>query len=1121
MRFGLSLPGSGPAAAGQYRPGYKSMMLLRRLGGALLCLTATPQLPADPAAPAKPNIILILADDLGYGDLSCQNSKSGIHTPRLDALAAQSLRFTSAHAPSALCTPTRYSIMTGQYCWRSRLKSGVLNMWDEPLIPAERLTLPAFLRSQGYTTGCFGKWHLGLAWPFVGRIPAGFNTTVKCGDIDWTRRIGGGPVDHGFDYYFGINLANDPPYTYIRNDHVVEAPTVQYGTVTGLQSHWAGPGVPNWDWAQVLPTVVSNATSWVRQSAEQAPERPFFLYLALPGPHQPVAPTPEFVGTSQAGLYGDYVQELDAAVGQVLDALESSGASTNTLLIFTSDNGPDEFAYDRLQQYGHSSMGDLRGIKNDLWEGGHRVPFLARWPGKIASGSISAQVICHVDLMRTFADLLGAQLPQGAAEDSVSFLPTLLGATNVPPRSWLILESGPGQVGLWSNQWMFIDCPTGDGHVPELEPLWFKQSRGYALTNRLPGLLYDLAQDPAEATNLYGRQPALVTQMQSWLRTQRGTLTWRGSQSGKWTSYANWSGACSPEGCDLIFTNLTGTANWSQTLGADFAINSLTLRGLSQPMTLSPGGGYRLGIRNGIDLSLATADLTVAAPLVLLQSQVWTIRSNHTLTVAGPVSLEASNLMICGQGNLSFTNTISGPGRLTVRSSGFVLLSGCNRYTGGTELCGGGFLVAQHPQALGPGNLEIPNNSTLQIEPGITLTNSVTIAGCGGTFEKIPRGAITIYHPGNATLAGPVTLSADAGLYAHQAGSRLTLSGPIGGAANLTIFPGTGTVAFAANNVYTGATFVQGKLKLCAGPNRLPPATVLELANSPAASLELDTNDQTVSSLCGGGAKGGNVLLGGGNLIVNPAEACLYSGSLRGPGSLIKTNSGTLTLVGNSSYSGTTCVRGGDLLVNGTLLNSAVSVSGGLLGGTGTLTGPVTVENGGVLSPGMGLGTLNISNALSLAAGATVAIALDPVHQACSRIQGLHEVRYGGTLVLSNLAPASAFAPGQCFKVFSATAGSGQFAAILPAPGPGIAWKFIPSSGTLITVNQPALHAARPDVHTLLLSWTEPTFRLQAQTNPLSRGLSTNWFDYPQCVSPVLAPVPAGGQSLFFRLAAP
>jgi autotransporter-associated beta strand protein len=1097
----------------------------KRIGMVLLCLAASVPRTAEAVTPLphnKPNIVFILADDLGYGDVSCQNPASKIRTPRLDTLASQGMSFKNAHAPSALCTPSRYGFLTGQYCWRTRLESGVLNMWDEPLVAPERLTVAGLLRDQGYTNGCFGKWHLGMSWPFIGKVPPGFDTNVTPSAIDWSRRISGGPVDHGFDYYFGINIPNQPPYAFIQNDHVVGVPTVRYDTVTGQQSHWAGPGVPGWDWSQVLPCVVSNAAAWVQQCAASSPAQPFFLYLALPGPHQPVVPTAQFRGSSRAGAYGDYVQELDWAVGQVLDQIESSGIATNTLVIFSSDNGPDEFAYPRLQQYGHSSMGVLRGIKSDLWEGGHRVPFIAKWPGQVAAGSTSSQIICLVDFLRTVADLLGVQLPANSAEDSVSFLPAILGTSAGAGRSSLILESGPGQFGFWTNNWMFIDASTGDGHDPELEPLWFKQLRGYPLSNSYPALLYNLSSDLVERTNLYAAQPGLAGLLQEQLRGQRAMLTWCGAQSGAWVNGANWSAKQSPAGCDVHYSNATHATNFDQILGTSFSINSLTVDDIAQKVTISAGGPYGLTLYNGIDMDSATSDMAIETAVGLAQSQMWSVGSNRTLRVDGPVSLNGFDLMTCGQGNVILTNTLSGAGRLTIRSSGFVLLGGNNSFSGGVELSGGGFLVAQHSHALGVGSLDIPNNSTLQADPGVILTNPVTLAGFGDVFANAQCGAVTMYHPGQAELDGPVTLSGDTGFFARHAGAVLTIGGPISGEANVTIMPGAGTVVFAANNSYDGATLIGGTLKLANGTGRLPPTTRLFLANSNTASLDLDGHGQTVSLLCGGGTNGGNVALESGTLVVDQIAPSIYAGSLRGLGGLTKANSGTLTLAGTNDYVGTTRVSGGTLLVNGRLGNSSVFVSGGTLGGNGVITGPVTVETAGVLSPGPGLGALTISNGLTLADGSATTIQIDAVRHLSTCLRGLSHVTYGGTLLVNNISGAGTLAAGQSFRVFGAGASSGNFAAIGPAPGAGLAWRFIPETGMLVVVAQPIIHITRADSGHMLVSWTDSSFHLQIQTNSLASGLTTNWFDYPGgAASPILLPLIQGNEMLMLRLVGP
>lgn len=1068
------------------------------------------------SAPARPNILFILADDLGYGDLSYHNPSSKIQTPRLDALASQGMCFSSAHAPSGLCTPSRYSLMCGEFCWRSRLKSGVLNSWDEPVIARGKLTVATMLREQGYATGCFGKWHLGMSWPFVGVIPSGFDTTVKASDLDWTRRIGGGPIDHGFDYFFGLNIANEPPYAYLLNDHVLGVPNAHYDTATGLQSHWAGPGVSGWDWSRVLPDVVTNAVDWLQRRTSQNSAQPFFLYLALPGPHQPIVPNARFTGSSKAGLYGDYVQELDWAVGQMLDGLQASGAATNTLVIFTSDNGPDEFTYDRIQQYNHSSMGGLRGIKNDLWEGGHRVPFLARWPGQIAAGTSNSQLICHVDFMRTVADLVGARLPAHTAEDSISFLPALVGGTPSSVRSSLILESGDGQFGLWTNRWMFIDSSTGDGHNPEVEPLWFKQSRSYPLTNIYPALLYDLTRDLAESTNLYTQQTALSSQLQTLLRHQRGIQSWCGTQSGSWTNCANWSQNNLPTGSDLVFTNVTSSAVFTQTLGTNFSINSLSLLTLAQPLTLQAGGPFSLAIANGIDMSLASVDLVLNTPLALAGSQVWTVKSNRTLKVNAPISLNNSELMISGHGNVVASNIISGAGKLTLRSSGFVLLGGNNTYSGGTEVSGGGFLVVQTSGALGSGTVEIPNNSTLQLEPGVSLTNALTVQGHGATLQNVPHGALTLRHPGHAEFQSPVRLINDTAIGARALGGVLTFTGPISGNADISILPGDGVVVLATNNVYTGSTLIGGNLALD-GDELLPATTQVFLANSTNASLRLGNHHQTIRQLSGGG----KVTLANGTLLINQDVSSIYVGTLNGTGEVIKTNSGLLTLSGSNSFSGTITVSGGGLQINGALRDSSIVVRSAMLSGTGLITGPVQVEAGGILSPGPGLGTLTVSNSLTLGENSTTTIQLDSFRQTTAAVAGLSQIHYAGLLVVSDISATPNLAAGQSFPIFSASTATGQFSAIQPAPGPGLAWAFYPASGTLTVVAQPNLRAYLVDPTHYVVTWSGAGFRLQAQTNSLSPS-STNWFDYPGATtSPVTLSFLPATRALFLRLVGP
>lgn len=475
------------------------------------------------AAAERPNLVVILADDLGYGDLGCYNPQSKIPTPNLDRLAAEGLRFTDAHAPDAVCTPTRYGLLTGRYAFRSRLKSGVLPPWGAPLIEEDRLTLPALLRQHGYATACFGKWHLGWSWPTRdGRPPS---STDGIGNIDFARPIANGPTTRGFDRYFGVDLPNYPPYCFIDTDRTVGVPSVAAPQTKGGFNR-PGPMVPEWNLTNLLPELTTRAVRYVEEAAKATPARPFFLYFPLTAPHYQVVPAPAFKGRSQAGDYGDFVAQVDDTVGRVLEALARTGLARNTLVIFTSDNGPecveiDPGAYDRIPRHGHRSMGNLRGVKRDLWEGGHRVPLLARWPGRIAAGTVSDEVICHVDLLATCAALLERPLPRNAGEDSYNLLPLLLGrASGGPIREATVFHSGSGKFAIRQGDWVLIDAPTGNDNGPRGEPEWFKQERGYAPHSH-PGELYNLRDDLAQRRNLYAEQPEVVTRLKGLLERYR------------------------------------------------------------------------------------------------------------------------------------------------------------------------------------------------------------------------------------------------------------------------------------------------------------------------------------------------------------------------------------------------------------------------------------------------------------------------------------------------------------------------------------------------------------------------------------------------------------------------
>lgn len=466
----------------------------------------------------KPNVVLILADDMGYGDLGCYSSASKIPTPHLDRLATEGVRLTDAHAPSAVCTPTRYAVLTGRYCWRSRLRRGVLGGFSEHLIEDGRPTAASMLQASGYHTACIGKWHLGLDWQKragAGEPPA----DDPSHGIDFRLPARHGPTTVGFDAFHGIAASLDmPPYCYVDGDRVTaELDRVIEGSP--WDAFWRrGVIAEDFRHDDVLPHLTARAIAHIHERARE-PGRPFFLYFALPAPHTPILPQAPFRGKSGAGDYGDFCVQVDDVVGQVMRALQESGTAGNTLLLFTSDNGPERNAYERILRYRHYSMGALRGLKRDLWEGGHRVPFLARWPGRIPAGSESGQTISLVDFLATAADAAGLPVPAGAGEDSLSALRALLGR---PPdtarREAIVYHGAQGALAIRRGDWVLVDASSGDGNG---EPEWFKQERGYASHDH-PGELFHLGDDPTEASNLYGERPGVVAELQGLLRRYVG-----------------------------------------------------------------------------------------------------------------------------------------------------------------------------------------------------------------------------------------------------------------------------------------------------------------------------------------------------------------------------------------------------------------------------------------------------------------------------------------------------------------------------------------------------------------------------------------------------------------------
>ena len=478
----------------------------------------------------NPNIIYILADDMGYGDMGCNNPECRIPTPNLNRLAETGMWFTDAHAGSSVCTPSRYNVLTGRYAWRSRLKRGIVWEWDGSLIEPDRLTAAEMLRQQGYRTACFGKWHLGWDWPTKdGRHP---NETLPFGEgagaarkafgyemIDYSGRIGGGPVDRGFDSYFGVDVPNFAPYAWFQDDRLTEQPTAEkaphlYGN--------EGKSVPGWEHHRMIPEFTRRAETFIREQGgkqRQGNGNPFFIYFPLTSPHSPVVPNREFLGKSGIGSYGDFICEIDWLVGRITGALEEAGIRDNTLIIFTSDNGPenrvkdDEGAYIRAKEKGHYSMGPYRGIKRDIWEGGHREPFIASWPDVIPSGSVCGQLVGLGDFMATCAEITGTALPDGAGGDSISMLPLLKGETETPTRMLAVHHSVSGKFAVRVKDWVLIDDPPGGDNE---EPDWFRMERGYADAD-LPGELYDLKTDAPERINMYRQRPDIVRELKELL----------------------------------------------------------------------------------------------------------------------------------------------------------------------------------------------------------------------------------------------------------------------------------------------------------------------------------------------------------------------------------------------------------------------------------------------------------------------------------------------------------------------------------------------------------------------------------------------------------------------------
>lgn len=464
------------------------------------------------------NIVYILSDDLGYGDVSCLNPESKIPTPRLDAFAAQGMTFTDAHSNSAVCTPTRYGVLTGRYCWRSRLKNGVLWGYSPALIEPDRPTVASYLSGNGYRTACIGKWHLGLGWSWPkDYTPTDTERTDDPG-IDYSQALTEGPHTVGFQESYILPASLDmPPYCYIRNGRVTAPPTASIEGSPRPPMWREGACSPGFEHQTCLLEFTRRAEAFIDHQATNEPDSPFFLYFATPSPHTPHCPRPPFHKASKAGPYGDLVVEHDWSVGCLLDALERNGLAENTLVIVTSDNGAhvrgDAFDFER--EFAHRSNHIYRGQKSDCWDGGHRVPFLARWPSVVPPGSVCETPVCLTDFLATAADLCHTPLPSGAGEDSVSMVPLLKGESAAAKERTIVHHSLEGDFAIRSGPWKLIIC---------------RGSGGWSLSEDAAGAeapnlqLYNMESDPGETKNLLDKEPRIVDQLLSQLQDIRGAV---------------------------------------------------------------------------------------------------------------------------------------------------------------------------------------------------------------------------------------------------------------------------------------------------------------------------------------------------------------------------------------------------------------------------------------------------------------------------------------------------------------------------------------------------------------------------------------------------------------------
>ncbi|MBM3858848.1 MAG: arylsulfatase [Verrucomicrobia bacterium] len=479
-------------------------------------------------ANGKPNIVFILADDLGYGDVSCYNVQSKVPTPRIDRLAREGMRFTDAHSPSTVCTPTRYSLLTGQMPFRAGRVPVFTGAGGPCLIRENQLTLPQMLRNRGYATAMTGKWHVGLTFFDAKGVRIADQGLEGVKRIDFARAIPDTPIHRGFDWFFGTACCpgTDHLYAFIVGDRIPVPPTKlldKSKLPKHPYAHDNRPGLiaPDYDIEEVDMVFLKKSKEFLEEHVKRQPHKPFFLYHATAAVHLPSFAGRQFQGKTKAGPHGDFIHEFDWIVGELLDTLEKLGVADNTLVMLSSDNGPEVTSVVHMRaDYGHDGARPWRGMKRDNWEGGHRVPFIVRWPGKVKPGSTSAQTVSMTDVMATCAAVCGATLPSNAAPDSCNLLPVLLHGDGTKPARAYTVQQALSVLSIRRGPWKYLDHRGSGGNNYDRAEL-----KAFALPDTAPdapGQLYNLATDPGERTNLYFKHPDIVKELKRLLDIRKG-----------------------------------------------------------------------------------------------------------------------------------------------------------------------------------------------------------------------------------------------------------------------------------------------------------------------------------------------------------------------------------------------------------------------------------------------------------------------------------------------------------------------------------------------------------------------------------------------------------------------